>query len=31
MDPLAQFALMGLAFAGIALFAFWLSMRSDRR
>jgi hypothetical protein len=31
MDPLAQFALMGLAFAAIAFLAFWLSMRSDRR
>ncbi len=31
MDPLAQFALMTLAFAGVTLLIFWLSMRSDRR
>lgn len=31
MDPLVQFALMGLVFAAIAFLAFWLSMRSDRR
>ncbi len=31
MDPLVQFALMGLAFAAIAAVVFLLSMRSDLR
>lgn len=31
MDPLVQFALMGLAFAAATCVVFWLSMRSDRR
>ncbi len=31
MDPLIQFALMGLAFVAATFVVFWLSMRSDRR
>lgn len=30
MDPLTQFALMTLAFAGATPLVFWLSMRSGR-